>query len=307
MKYPCSYCWHEAKTKPSVAILSVAAGTLVGQLARRRLWDEALFNISQTSLQVAVAAFIMRSAGWEPGAAEYSEPEFIFAIAVAGLVVFVVNNLLVGGIVSTQAGVDPFEIWIMSIVGGERFEYLGHLSQVGLGVTAAVLAERLGPGTPPRSARPIAELSLVMPAYNEEAGIRAVLAEARSALAARCARFEIVVVDDGSTDATGELLARATTATEIVVLTHSRNLGYSAALSRGLRAARYDPVLYTDSDGQFDLADLDRALPLAGQRLEVEPDQLAVRRARPGGLGEQRDENGRDAVDVVEAVRGLAA
>ena len=108
-----------------------------------------------------------------------------------------------------------------------------------------------------------------MPAYNEEAGIRAVLVEARSALAARCARFEIVVVDDGSTDATGDLLARATSAPEIVVLTHSRTLGYSAALSRGLRAARFDPVLYTDSDGQFDLADLDRALPLLTGEIEM--------------------------------------
>lgn len=127
--------------QPGVAILSVAAGTLIGQLARRRLWDEGLFNISQTSLQVAVAALILRSAGWEPDAPEFSSPEFIFAIAVAGLVVFLVNNVLVGGIVSTQAGVNPIEIWLMSIVGGERFEYLGHLSQVGLGITAAVLAD----------------------------------------------------------------------------------------------------------------------------------------------------------------------
>lgn len=111
--------------------------------------------------------------------------------------------------------------------------------------------------------RLLGELSLVMPALNEEAGIARVVLAARDALASRCGRFEIVVVDDGSTDATPQLLALlAAQVAELRVVTHETNRGYAAALVSGLGAARFDPVAYTDADGQFDLADLDRAVPL---------------------------------------------
>ena len=120
--------------------------------------------------------------------------------------------------------------------------------------------------TPPRAAPPgklLRELTLVMPAFNEEAGIEQVVVAARAALAERCERFEIVVVDDGSNDSTPSRLRTVRRRVpELRVLTQPTNLGYGAALARGLRASRFDPVLYTDADGQFDLADLDRAVPL---------------------------------------------
>jgi dolichol-phosphate mannosyltransferase len=56
---------------------------------------------------------------------------------------------------------------------------------------------------------------------------------------------------------------------ELTVLTQPRNSGYAAALGRGLLAARYDPVLYTDADGQFDLADLGAAYRLLGDDVEL--------------------------------------
>jgi glycosyltransferase involved in cell wall biosynthesis len=111
---------------------------------------------------------------------------------------------------------------------------------------------------------PRPRLSLVMPAFNEEAGIAEAVAEAHESLAGLGYEFEILVVDDGSTDRTAERV------TELVdiwprvrLLTHSTNLGYGAALRTGFEAAEYELVAFTDADGQFFLEDLELLVPLA--------------------------------------------
>ncbi len=91
---------------------------------------------------------------------------------------------------------------------------------------------------------------LVIPAYNEAQRIEAVLERARRALAG----FEIVVVDDGSSDATGELARRA----GAHVLRHPFNLGYGAALQTGYKFALQvgaELVVQMDADGQHDPED----------------------------------------------------
>ncbi len=107
------------------------------------------------------------------------------------------------------------------------------------------------------------KLSLVIPAYNEAAVIDRAIAEAESALARQFTDFEVLVVDDGSTDAT------AARVTELLpfsphtrLLCHDPNRGYGAALRTGFEAARYDLVAFTDADCQFDLADLGRLAAL---------------------------------------------
>jgi dolichol-phosphate mannosyltransferase len=103
----------------------------------------------------------------------------------------------------------------------------------------------------------IHELSAVMPAYNEEDVLSTSLAETVSALDALCDRWELIVVDDGSTDATASILAeRCARNPRVRALRQPHNLGYSKALIRGFRAARHELVFYTDADAQFDVHDI---------------------------------------------------
>ncbi len=102
-----------------------------------------------------------------------------------------------------------------------------------------------------------------MPAFNEEAVLPRALAEATAALDRLCDDWELVVVDDGSTDASPAMLAAAAHhQPRLRVLTQETNRGYAAALIRGFWACRREAVFYTDADAQFDLGDLARAYPL---------------------------------------------
>lgn len=89
-------------------------------------------------------------------------------------------------------------------------------------------------------------ISVIVPAYNEERGIAPVLGEIASAGRAfdNC---EIIVVDDGSTDRTGEIAEAAGAR----VLRHASNRGYGASLKTGIRAARFDTIVITDADGTY--------------------------------------------------------
>lgn len=89
--------------------------------------------------------------------------------------------------------------------------------------------------------------SVIVPAYREAGGIRTGIREIRKALEGVAQDWELIVVDDGSDDGTGEL-ARAEGAT---VLHHAVNRGYGAALKTGIAAARHDIVVITDADGTY--------------------------------------------------------
>lgn len=106
-------------------------------------------------------------------------------------------------------------------------------------------------------------LSLVMAAYNEESGIQTAVAEACDVLAGLHYDFEVIVVDDGSSDTTPQLVEQAAMIHPAVrLLRHSENRGYGAALRTGFEAARCELVAFTDADGQFDLEDLERLVEL---------------------------------------------
>lgn len=105
-------------------------------------------------------------------------------------------------------------------------------------------------------------LSAFFPAYNEEGNIEQTVRRALEVLPAYAETFEVIVVDDGSTDRTAEVVRRLMEEDPRVRLVqHERNRGYGAALRTGLAAARYEWVFFSDADLQFDLADLARLLP----------------------------------------------
>lgn len=110
-----------------------------------------------------------------------------------------------------------------------------------------------------------ATLSLCLPALNEQDNIAATLHSALAILPWFVARLEIIVVDDGSSDATAERVREVAAADQRVrLLRHEINRGYGAAVTSGLRAARGDLVMFADSDGQFNFLDVARLLVALG-------------------------------------------
>ena len=104
-------------------------------------------------------------------------------------------------------------------------------------------------------------LSYFFPAHNEAANLEGLVAEALATLPALADAFEIVIVDDGSTDATPALADQLAAAhPEVRAVHHPTNLGYGAALRTGFAAARFDFLAFTDGDRQFKIADLGRLI-----------------------------------------------
>jgi glycosyltransferase involved in cell wall biosynthesis len=102
----------------------------------------------------------------------------------------------------------------------------------------------------------VRELSVVIPVYNEENAIVTTIKDVCKILSATDIAFEIVLVDDGSTDETRNRLDRylqkhSELSTNISVVHHDRNRGYGASLKTGIRRTRYTTVAITDADSTY--------------------------------------------------------
>jgi glycosyltransferase involved in cell wall biosynthesis len=124
-------------------------------------------------------------------------------------------------------------------------------------------------------------ISVVIPAFNEEHGIASVIAEVRERLRAQGMEAEIIVVDDGSTDAT----AAAANHAGARVIQHRSNRGYGAALKTGIAAATNEIVAIIDADGTYPaarlpdmIADLEHADMVVGARIGADVHIPLVRR-----------------------------
>jgi glycosyltransferase involved in cell wall biosynthesis len=99
-------------------------------------------------------------------------------------------------------------------------------------------------------------VSVIIPAYNEEEAIGPVVEEVRAVFTELGLAFEILVVDDCSTDGTGQI-ARASDAT---VLRNVQNGGYGYSLMRGIRAARYPTIAIVDGDGSYPISEFPKLI-----------------------------------------------
>ena len=106
-------------------------------------------------------------------------------------------------------------------------------------------------------------ITVFFPAFNDAGSIASLVTDALDVLPALTDDFEVLVVNDGSTDATSDVLEELARASPHVrVVHHGRNRGYGAALRTGFGHARKELVFYTDGDGQYDVRELVALHPL---------------------------------------------
>lgn len=102
-------------------------------------------------------------------------------------------------------------------------------------------------------------VSVVIPAFNEGRAVGDVVRGISETLPSLVREWELIVVDDGSTDGTAEAARKA----GAVVLSHPVNKGYGQALRTGVNAARHEWILMTDADGSYPVSGIKELLPFA--------------------------------------------
>lgn len=105
----------------------------------------------------------------------------------------------------------------------------------------------------------IDKMSVFLPAYNEEANLKRTVKNVTENLNKNVSIWEVIIVDDGSKDKTGQIADElAKKEKRIRVIHHHPNRGYGAAFKSGLYEAKYPWISFIDSDGQFDFSEISR-------------------------------------------------
>lgn len=100
-------------------------------------------------------------------------------------------------------------------------------------------------------------ISAFFPAHNEARNVEKLIKAADSALHEIASKYEIIIIDDGSTDGTTQVVRQiARKNRRVRLVRHERNRGYGAALRTGFLNARYDLVFFSDADNQFNLKEI---------------------------------------------------
>ncbi len=113
-------------------------------------------------------------------------------------------------------------------------------------------------------------MSAFFPAYNDEGSIAEMVNRTLALLPRFADDFEVIVVNDGSRDHTAAILDDlAKRHSRVRIIHHPRNRGYGGALRTGFAAATKDLVFYTDGDGQYDVNELEKLVPLMTKDVDV--------------------------------------
>jgi glycosyltransferase involved in cell wall biosynthesis len=110
----------------------------------------------------------------------------------------------------------------------------------------------------------IKEISVFLPAYNDEKTIQGLVLDAVSVLEPLGLDYEIIVIDDASPDNTAEVVGRLEKDyPRVRLLQHKKNRDYGGVLKSGFAQATKNWIFYTDGDGQYDIKEITRLLPYA--------------------------------------------
>jgi glycosyltransferase involved in cell wall biosynthesis len=113
-------------------------------------------------------------------------------------------------------------------------------------------------------------LSVFFPAFNDESSIARLINEALDAALRITNNYEVIVVNDGSTDGTAAVLNNlASREPRLRVIHHPNNRGYGGALRSGFESATKDLIFYTDGDGQYDVREIANLFPLMIEGVDV--------------------------------------
>ncbi len=106
------------------------------------------------------------------------------------------------------------------------------------------------------------KLSVFFPVFNEEGNVEETVRKAKEVLEnLQLEDYEIIIVNDGSTDNTKNVVERlAKKNGKTRAINHPKNLGYGEALKSGFYNAKYEVIVYTDGDGQFDFSEIHKFL-----------------------------------------------
>lgn len=123
----------------------------------------------------------------------------------------------------------------------------------------------------------VPELSIFFPFWNEEQNLESVVKKAIPVAEKYAETWEIIMVDDGSSDKTLQIAQKlAEQDSRLIAVSHDKNRGYGAALKTGFSKARYSLVVFNDGDGQFDLGELNKFL----EKIESSDIVIGFRRKR---------------------------